>query len=167
MQKKSWALCKVRCTDPPQSGSCGREDTTIPELEQQFSCSARAWCSGCCSTGTLLSSGPPSSHSRNVTDFRAGAPFLSFTLRSAITQRCISINCKNWAEFYRGYLVWKLDLPTSSKSSVSPHVEPSSLYTPGDTLVNPWQLCWVSKEPLTPNPKSSSSPDGFQQAESY
>lgn len=158
MQKKSWALCKVRCTET-WSGSCGREDTTIPELEKRFSCSARARCSGCCSSGTLLSSVPPRSHSRNVrpsTDFRAVAPVLSLTLRSAITQRFISISGKNWAQFYRGYLVWKLDLPTSSKNSVSHPVDLLSC--------TPWELILDKSLTalLTLNSQSSSSPDGFQ-----
>lgn len=98
--------------------------------------------------------------------FRAVAPVLSLALGSAITQRCISINCENSAQLYRGYLVCKLDLPTSSKNSVSDPVDFFLVHPGRVSWINLWQLCWV-KEPLTPNSQSSSSPDGFQQAELY
>lgn len=88
------------------------------------------------------------------------APALALTLRSAITQRWISTNCKDWA-FHRGYLGWKTWLTYSSKNSVSHRVDLLPCPPWERSWINLWQLWWVSKEPWTPNAQSSSSPDGF------
>lgn len=117
--------------------------------------------------GTLLCSSLSQHKGQALTDFRAVAPVLSLTLRSAITQRCIRISCKNWAVLQSllsrenlTYL-WAVKIQWVILWTFF-FVQPGRV-----SWIQLWELCWASRESLTPNSQSSSSPDGFQQAELY